>query len=72
MACLTENVEPEQQTAAVEVEAKDAERLSVAWKLSRQESYPCHRISKVAESMHSIISGATTMSVYVSDTQDLV
>lgn len=62
MACL---VDPETE-AARKQEAKDAERLKVARQLSRQDSYQCHRLSKVADSTYSIISATTTMSVYVS------
>ena len=62
MACL---VDPETE-AARQQEAKDAERLKVARQLSRQDSYQCHRLSKVADSTYSIISATTTMSVYVS------
>lgn len=62
MACL---LDPETE-AARQQEAKDAERLKVARQLSRQDSYQCHRLSKVADSTYSIISATTTMSVYVS------
>lgn len=62
MACL---IDPETE-AGHEVEAKDAERLMVARQLSRQDTYPCHRLSKVGESTHSIMSATTTLSVYVS------
>lgn len=62
MACL---IDPETE-AGREVEAKDSERLMVARQLSRQDSFPCHRLSKVADSTYSIMSATTTMSVYVS------
>ena len=62
MACLTD---PETE-AGRQVEAKDAERLMVARQLSRQDSFPCHRLSKVGDSTHSIMSATTTLSVYVS------
>lgn len=66
MACL---VDPEKE-AGREVEEKDAERLMVARQLSRQlsrqESFPCHRLSRVGDSTHSIMSATTTLSVYVS------
>ena len=64
MACL---IDPETE-AGRQVEAKDAQRLMVARQLSRQDSYPCHRLSKVGESTHSIMSATTTLSVYVSRT----
>ncbi|XP_022800440.1 multidrug resistance-associated protein 4-like isoform X3 [Stylophora pistillata] len=60
MECL---MNPEAE-AGREVEAKDAERLMVARQLSRQESFPCHRLSKIADSTFSIVSGATTFSAY--------
>lgn len=62
MACLTD---PETE-AGRQVEAKDAERLMVARQLSRQDSFPCHRLSKVGDSTHSVMSATTTLSVYVS------
>lgn len=62
MECL---MNPETE-AGREVEAKDAERLMVARQLSRQESFPCHRLSKIADSNFSIVSAATTFSAYVS------
>jgi len=62
MACLTD---PETE-AGRQIEAKDAERLMVARQLSRQDSFPCHRLSKVGDSTHSIMSATTTLSVYVS------
>ena len=62
MACL---IDPETE-ASRQVEAKDAERLMVARQLSRQDSFPCHRLSKVGDSTHSIMSATTTLSVYVS------
>ena len=62
MACLTD---PETE-AGRQLEAKDAERLMVARQLSRQDSFPCHRLSKVGDSTHSIMSATTTLSVYVS------
>ncbi|XP_027046092.1 multidrug resistance-associated protein 4-like isoform X2 [Pocillopora damicornis] len=60
MECL---MNPETE-AGREVEAKDAERLMVARQLSRQESFPCHRLSKIADSNFSIVSAATTFSAY--------
>ncbi|XP_020609632.1 multidrug resistance-associated protein 4-like isoform X3 [Orbicella faveolata] len=60
MACLTD---PETE-AGRQIEAKDAERLMVARQLSRQDSFPCHRLSKVGDSTHSIMSATTTLSVY--------
>lgn len=62
MACL---IDPETE-AARQMEAKDAERLMVARHLSRQDSYNCHRMSRVGDSTNSIMSATTTMSVYVS------
>ena len=62
MACL---IDPETE-AGRQLEAKDAERLMVARQLSRQDSFPCHRLSKVCDSTHSIMSATTTLSVYVS------
>ena len=62
MACL---IDPETE-AGRQLEAKDAERLLVARQLSRQDSYNCHRLSRVADSTNSIMSATTTMSVYVS------
>lgn len=62
MACLTD---PETE-AGRQIEAKDAERLMVARQLSRQDSFPCHRLTKVGDSTHSIMSATTTLSVYVS------
>lgn len=61
MACL---IDPETE-AVRQLEAKDAERLLVARQLSRQDSYNCHRVSRVADSTNSFMSATTTMSLYV-------